>query len=63
MACHVLGSQVMKEEAFLRYRREVVRSWPESPRKVVLLYAIEGRIAQMRQESQNIIKCRNDAKF
>jgi hypothetical protein len=46
--------QVMKEEmAFLKYRRDVVRSWPESPRKAVFLNAIEGRIARMLQESQS----------
>jgi hypothetical protein len=37
----------MKEEmAFLKYRREVVRAWPESPRKTVLLAAIESRIVR-----------------
>jgi hypothetical protein len=40
----------MKEEmAFLKYRREVVRAWPESPRKKVFLTAIESRIARIEQ--------------
>ncbi|MGA2575359.1 MAG: hypothetical protein ABSH24_04965 [Bryobacteraceae bacterium] len=44
--------KVMKEEmAFLRYRREVVRAWPESPRKTVFLTAIESRISSMQQQS------------
>ena len=42
---------VMKEEmAFLKYRREVVRAWPESPRKTVFLTAIESRISAMQQQ-------------
>ena len=41
----------MKEEmAFLKYRREVVRAWPESPRKTVFLTAIESRIRAMQQQ-------------
>ena len=40
--------QVMKEEmAFLKYRREVVRAWPESPRKAVFMTGIETRIVSM----------------
>jgi len=42
------------EMAFLKYRREVVRSWPESPRKTVFLTAIESRIAKMRQDTQSM---------
>ena len=39
---------VMKEEmAFLKYRREVVRAWPESPRKTVFMTGIETRIVSM----------------
>lgn len=37
--------------AFLRYRREVVRAWPDSPRKAVFLTAIESRIVIMQQQS------------
>jgi hypothetical protein len=38
----------MKEEmAFLKYRREVVRAWPESPRKAVFMTGIETRIVSM----------------
>jgi hypothetical protein len=45
----------MKEEmAFLRYRREVVRAWPESPRKIVFLNAIETRIVTVLRQSQII---------
>jgi hypothetical protein len=41
----------MKEEmAFLKYRREVVRAWPESPRKTVFLTAIESRIVSTQQQ-------------
>lgn len=36
--------------AFLKYRREVVRAWPESPRKTVFLTAIESRIVNMQQQ-------------
>jgi hypothetical protein len=40
----------MKEEmAFLKYRREVVLAWPESPRKGVFLAGIESRLASERQ--------------
>jgi hypothetical protein len=43
----------MKEElAFLRYRREVVRAWPDSPRKMVFLIAIESRISSMQLKSR-----------
>jgi len=42
----------MKEEmAFLKYRREVVRAWPESPRKAVFLTAIESRISSVQRQS------------
>jgi len=45
--------EVMKEEmAFLKYRLEVVLGWPESPRKKVLLSAIESRIENMHQQRQ-----------
>jgi len=45
----------MKEEmAFLKYRRDVVRAWPESPRKTVFLTAIESRIAKNLRELQSI---------
>jgi hypothetical protein len=41
----------MKEEmAFLKYRREVVRAWPESPRKTVFMTGIETRIVSMQQQ-------------
>ena len=37
----------MNEElAFLKYRREVVSTWPESYRKKVFLAAIDSRIAR-----------------
>ena len=46
----------MKEElAFLRYRREVVQAWPESPRKTVVLAAIESRIARVQRDSQRAV--------
>jgi hypothetical protein len=45
----------MKEEmAFLKYRREVVRTWPESPRKAVFLTAIESRIVTVQRQVQII---------
>jgi hypothetical protein len=45
----------MKEEmAFLKYRREVVRSWPESPRKVVFLTAIDSRIVSMQRQTRMV---------
>lgn len=45
--------QAMKDEmAFLKYRREVVRAWPESPRKAVFLTAIESRILSVQQQSR-----------
>lgn len=58
--CHVANSGTararpydMKEEmAFLKYRREVVRAWPESPRKAVFLNGIETRIASIQQQSR-----------
>jgi hypothetical protein len=46
----------MKEEmAFLKYRREVVRAWPESPRKTVFLTAIESRIVNVQQQTRMVI--------
>jgi hypothetical protein len=40
----------MKEEmAFLKYRREVVSAWPDSPRKTAFLTAIESRILLLEQ--------------
>jgi hypothetical protein len=43
----------MKEEmAFLKYRREVVCTWPESPRKSIFLAAIESRIDAVKQQSR-----------
>ena len=36
--------------AFLKYRREVVRAWPESPRKTVFMTGIESRILSMQQQ-------------
>jgi len=48
--------QAMKEEmAFLKYRREVVRAWPESPRKTVFLTAIESRISAMQQPPRMVL--------
>jgi hypothetical protein len=48
--------QVMKEElAFLKYRREVVRAWPESPRKTVFLTAIESRISSSIQQQLQMV--------
>lgn len=48
-------SYVMKEEmAFLKYRREVVRAWPESPRKTVFLTAIESRIVNVQRQSRMV---------
>jgi hypothetical protein len=45
----------MKEEmAFLKYRREVVRAWPDSPRKRVFLTAIESRITNMEQQTRMV---------
>jgi hypothetical protein len=45
----------MKEEmAFLKYRREVVRAWPESPRKNVFLTAIESRIVNMQYQARMV---------
>ena len=45
----------MKEEmAFLKYRREVVQAWPESPRKTVFLTAIESRIVSMQQQTRMV---------
>ncbi|MGA2739878.1 MAG: hypothetical protein ABSG65_20870 [Bryobacteraceae bacterium] len=45
----------MNEElAFLKYRREVVRTWPDSPRKMVFLIAIESRMNSMQQKSRTI---------
>jgi hypothetical protein len=41
---------VKEEMAFLKYRREVVRAWPESPRKVVFLTAIDSRIVSMQRQ-------------
>jgi len=43
----------MKEEmAFLKYRREVVSAWPDSPRKTAFLAAIESRILMLEQQFQ-----------
>jgi hypothetical protein len=43
----------MREEmAFLKYRREVVMAWPESPRKAVFLNAIDGRILAIEQRAR-----------
>ncbi len=45
----------MKDEmAFLKYRREVVQGWPESPRKKVFLAGIESRITEMQRQWQMI---------
>ena len=38
--------------AFLKYRRDVVSAWPESPRKAVFLSGIESRIATMQERLQ-----------
>ena len=44
----------MKDEmAFLKYRREVVQAWPDSPRKSVFLTAIESRIASVERQQQS----------
>jgi hypothetical protein len=41
----------MREEMkFLKYRRDVVSAWPESPRKKVFLAAIEARMHVMQRE-------------
>jgi len=40
--------------AFLKYRREVVRTWPESRRKTVFLTAIESRISSIQQQSRTV---------
>jgi hypothetical protein len=45
---------VKDEMAFLKYRREVVRSWPDSPRKAVFLTAIESRISIIEQQSGTV---------
>jgi len=42
------------EMAFLKYRREVVRAWPESPRKAVFLTAIESRIVSVQLQSRTV---------
>ena len=43
----------MKNEmAFLKYRQEVVQSWPESDRKAVFKAAIESRICSVPQRTQ-----------
>jgi len=43
----------MKEElAFLKYRREVVSTWPDSYRKTVFLAAIDSRIARTELEEE-----------
>ena len=47
--------------AFLKYRREVVRAWPESPRKTVFLTAIESRIVSMQQQKQMVASAALDA--
>jgi hypothetical protein len=45
----------MKDEmAFLKYRRDVVQGWPESPRKKVFLAAIESRITEMQRQWQKV---------
>ena len=54
MASHLwhatCSTQGMTQEmAFLKYRREVVKAWPESPRKTVFLTAIETRIVSTQQ--------------
>jgi hypothetical protein len=51
----------MKEEmAFLKYRREVVRAWPESPRKTVFLTGIESRIVSVQQQLRMVISAALD---
>jgi len=40
------------ELAFLKYRREVVSTWPDSYRKTVFLAAIDSRIARTELEEQ-----------
>ena len=35
---------------FLKYRRDVVAAWPDSPRKSVFLTGIESRINTMEQQ-------------
>jgi hypothetical protein len=45
----------MKDEmAFLKYRREVVRGWPESGRKAVILNAIESRIHLIERQTLTV---------
>ncbi|HTQ58474.1 MAG TPA: hypothetical protein VMI94_28625 [Bryobacteraceae bacterium] len=36
---------------FLKYRRDVVNAWPESPRKAVFLIAIDSRIQDIEQQA------------
>jgi len=43
---------VKEEMAFLKYRREVVQAWPESPRKAVFLAAIESRISELQWQAR-----------
>jgi len=43
-----LAAEQMREIQFLEYRLDVVRSWPESDRRQILLRAIETRLAVFR---------------
>ena len=42
----------MTEEAFLRYRFEVVQRMPDSPSKQALLVAIQSRMAALKMRDQ-----------
>ena len=42
---------VKEEMRFLKYRRDVVDAWPESPRKAVFLIAIDSRIQDIEQQA------------
>ena len=44
-----------EEMKFLKYRRDVVTAWPESPRKRVFLTSIESRMNAI-QSSMNLIE-------
>jgi hypothetical protein len=43
---------VKEEMKFLKYRRDVVADWPDSPRKAVFLTGIESRINTMQRQLQ-----------
>jgi len=49
---------MQEEMAFLKYRRDVVQAWPDSPRKTVSLVAIESRITNLQQQEQRAVSAR-----